>query len=164
MLTYDFSPLLRTAIGFEHLARQAEAAAHHDEAMSYPPYNIEKFGEDVYRITLAVAGFCEDELTIEHKDNALIVNGQSTKNKDEPSFLHKGIATRDFLHKFELADYVRVTGANLSDGLLSIDLKREIPEEKKPRRIEIKNEAPQSLLGRAKKLIGSSNKDKNKVA
>lgn len=160
MLTYDFTPLLRTAIGFDRLARQAEAAAHYEEATGYPPYNIEKYGEDRYRITLAVAGFKENDLEIELKHNTLSVSGKIDKPESEDAFLHKGIATRDFVHKFDLADYVLVTGANLSDGLLTIDLLREVPEEKKPRQIEIKSEAPQSLLDKAKKLIESPKKDK----
>lgn len=149
MLSYDFSPLFRTAIGFERLARQAEAAAHHEDAASYPPYNIEKSADDRYRITLAVAGFCEDDLNIELKNNTLSVTGKRSRGDDEGEYLHKGIAARDFAHKFDLADYVLVTGANLNDGLLTIDLKREIPEEKKPRQIQIKTEAPQRLLGEA---------------
>jgi len=163
MLTYDFSPLFRTAIGFERLARQAEAAAHHEDAVAYPPYNIEKSGDDRYRITVAVAGFRNDDLDIELKNNTLTVSGKKGHAKDAGDFLHKGIATRDFVHKFDLADYVLVTGANLNDGLLTIDLKREIPEEKKPRQIEIKTEAPEGLIEKAKKLIESPSK-KGKAA
>lgn len=160
MLTYDFAPLLRTAIGFDRLARQLEAAARHDEAAGYPPYNIECSGEDRYRITLAVAGFAEGDLDIEVTENSLVVSGRKADREGEPAYLYKGIATRDFSRRFELADFVQVTGANLSDGLLTIDLKRELPEEKKPRRIAIKAEAPKGLLEKARKLIEPAAKKK----
>lgn len=164
MITYDFSPLLRTAVGFERLARQAEAAARLDDAAGYPPYDIETAGEDHYRVTLAVAGFTPSELEIETKDNSLTVTGRKAeKDKEkEPAstYLHRGIAHRGFTRRFSLADHVRVTGANLADGLLTIDLVREIPEAMKPRRIEIKGEAPTGLLAKAKALIeGPGRKD-----
>jgi molecular chaperone IbpA len=158
MLTYDFTPMLRTVIGFDHLARQFEAAAQYDDD-AYPPYNIESAGEDRYRITFAVAGFAESELGIEVRENTLFVSGQKAEQGDDnASYLFKGIATRNFVRKFELADHVRVTGANLHDGLLTIDLLREVPEEKKPRQIAIKVEAPVGLLDKAKKLISPSKK------
>lgn len=154
MLTYDFAPLLRTAIGFERLARQAEAAARFDDTDGYPPYDIEAAGEDHYRITLAVAGFSSGELEIETQDNTLTVTGRKAEKQGETTgYLHKGIASRGFARRFSLADHVRVTGANLADGLLTIDLVREIPEAMKPRRIEIAGEAPASLLAKAKRLI-----------
>lgn len=160
MLSYDFSPLLRTAIGFERLARQAEAAARADADSAYPPYNIETAGEDHYRITLAVAGFSSKELEIETLDNVLAITGKKTEEEGNASYLHKGIASRGFIRRFSLADHVRVTGANLADGLLTIDLVREIPEAMKPRRIEIAGEAPTSLFAKAKKLIeGPGRKD-----
>lgn len=160
MLTYDFSPLLRTAIGFDRLARQVEMASRFDEAAAYPPYNIESAGEDQYRITLAVAGFTQSELTLEVKENALTITGHKADKVDESGYLHRGIATRDFVRRFQLADHVLVTNANLSDGLLTIDLVREVPEEKKPRQIQIKSEAPASLIDKAKKLIeGTLKKD-----
>jgi molecular chaperone IbpA len=156
MMTYDFAPLLRTAIGFERLARQAEAAARFEDASAYPPYNIETAGEDHYRITLAVAGFTSGELEIETRDNQLAVTGHKAEKEGESSqYLHKGIASRGFTRRFSLADHVRVSGANLADGLLTIDLVREIPEAKKPRRIDIKGEAPASLLAKVKHLIES---------
>jgi molecular chaperone IbpA len=153
MLTYDFAPLLRTAIGFERLARQAEAAARQDDVNGYPPYDIEAAGDDHYRITLAVAGFRAGELDIETQDNTLTISGKKAEKPEEAGYLHKGIASRGFTRRFSLADHVRVTGANLADGLLTIDLLREIPEAMKPRRIEIAGEAPSSLLAKAKKLI-----------
>lgn len=160
MLTYDFAPLLRTAIGFERLARQAEAAARLDDATAYPPYDIEAAGEDHYRITLAVAGFSSGELEIEAQDNTLTVTGKKADKEGQAQYLHKGIASRGFSRRFSLADHVRVTGANLADGLLTIDLVREIPEAMKPRRVEIKGEAPTSLFAKAKKLIeGPGRKD-----
>lgn len=161
MMTYDFAPLLRTAIGFERLARQAEAAARFDEAGAYPPYNIEAAGDDHYRITLAVAGFAPGELDIETQDSSLTVTGRKAEKDGEATqYLHKGIATRGFTRRFSLADHVRVAGANLADGLLTIDLVREIPEAMKPRRIEIKGEAPASLLSKVKHLIeGPAKKD-----
>lgn len=142
MLAYDFSPLLRTAIGFDRLARQAEAAVRYDDATSYPPYNIESTGEDRYRITLAVAGFIKDELEIEVVENTLVISGRKEDRENGSVYLYKGIAARHFTRKFELADHVFAQGANLSDGLLTIDLKREIPEEKKPRQIEISVASP----------------------
>lgn len=162
MLSYDFSPLLRTAIGFERLARQVEAAAHYDDSAAYPPYNIESPGEDLYRIAIAAAGFDEKELQIEVKGNTLQVSGRKVEKAEEGvTYLHQGIALRNFVRKFELADYVKVTGANFSDGLLTIDLVREVPEELKPRTIQIRSEAPKNLIEKAKKLIGGpSAKDK----
>lgn len=160
MNTYDFSPLLRTAIGIDRLARLAEAAARYDDVSGYPPYNIESSGEDHYRVTLAVAGFSAGEIDIETQENTLTVTGKKPENGEEASFLYKGIGTRNFSRRFSLADHVKVAGANMSDGLLTIDLVREIPEAMKPRRIEIKGEAPMSLFAKAKKLIeGPAKKD-----
>jgi molecular chaperone IbpA len=155
MLTYDFSPLLRTAIGFERLARQVEAAQHYDDTPAYPPYNIESPGDDVYRITIAAAGFEESELAVEVKENTLLISGRKADKgeKADVIYLHRGIAERDFVRKFELADYVKVNGANFADGLLTIDLVREVPDELKPRTIEIRTEAPKSLIDRARKFI-----------
>jgi len=157
MLTYDFSPLYRTAVGFDRLARLVDSALDHESSMTgYPPYNIEQAGDKKYRITLAVAGFSEDDLTIETKENKLTVTGKKTEEKGDEGegYLYKGIAERDFVHSFQLADYVKVTGANLDNGLLTIDLEREVPEEMKPRSIEIKSGAPESLVEKAKKIIG----------
>jgi molecular chaperone IbpA len=136
MNAFDFSPLFRTAIGFDRLASALESANRAD-AGGYPPYNIELTGEDRYRITMAVAGFRADEIEIETKDNMLRVSGRKGSDVADRKFLHRGIANRDFERSYQLADYVRVQGADLRDGLLHIDLMREVPEAMKPRRIEI---------------------------
>ena len=137
MRTIDFSPLYRSVVGFDRLAALLDAAAAGNESTGYPPYNIETVGEDAYRIEMAVAGFRPDELNIEVKENVLTVQGKKAANDDSRRFLHRGLAERNFERRFQLADYVVVTDADLADGLLSISLKREVPEAKKPRRIEI---------------------------
>ena len=140
MRTYDFTPLYRSAVGFDRLANLLESAARTSQEGGYPPYNIETTGENAYRIEIAVAGFSPDELNIEVKENLLTVSGKKTANDDaatQKTYLHRGLAERDFERRFQLADYVIVTDANLSNGLLSIALKRELPEALKPRRIEI---------------------------
>lgn len=136
MRTVDFSPLYRSVVGFDRLAALLETATV-DAASGYPPYNIERTDENAYRVEIAVAGFRPDELGIEVKENLLTVQGRKTANDDQRHFLHRGLAERDFERRFQLADYVVVTEAKLSDGLLSISLKRELPEALKPRRIEI---------------------------
>ena len=136
MRTIDFSPLYRSVVGFDRLAALLDAAAA-GESSGYPPYNIETVGEDAYRIEIAVAGFKPDELNLEVKENVLTVQGKKAANDDSRRFLHRGLAERNFERRFQLADYVVVTDANLQDGLLSISLKREVPEAKKPRRIEV---------------------------
>jgi len=136
MRTVDFSPLYRSVVGFDRLAALLETATA-DAASGYPPYNIGRTDENAYRIEIAVAGFRPDELNIEVKENLLTVQGRKTANDDQRRFLHRGLAERDFERRFQLADYVVVTEAKLSDGLLSIALKRELPEALKPRRIEI---------------------------
>lgn len=139
MRTVDFAPLYRSMVGFDRLAQLLDQAAKAETATNYPPYNIESTGEDAWRIELAVAGFKTDELTIEVKENLLTVSGRKTANDDgtERRYLHRGLAERDFERRFQLADYVIVTDASLENGLLSISLKRELPEAMKPRRIEI---------------------------
>ncbi|WP_292050874.1 MULTISPECIES: Hsp20 family protein [unclassified Brevundimonas] len=139
MRTYDFTPLFRTAVGFDRLARQIETAARSSQETGWPPYNIESTGEDAYRIELAVAGFAPDELNIEAKENLLTVTGKKPPQDEsvQRTFLHRGLAERDFERRFQLADYVVVKGASLNHGLLTIDLQRELPESLKPRRIEI---------------------------
>ncbi|WP_262690110.1 Hsp20 family protein [Kordiimonas aestuarii] len=154
MTRYDFSPLFRSTIGFDRMAGlldTAMKAADHDSG--YPPYDIMQADDDRYRLTLSIAGFSEDELTVEQQDRELVVSGSKNTRDNEASFLHRGIATRDFRRVFQLADHVSVSGANLSNGLLTIDLLREVPEDQKPRRIEIRESAPGSLLGKAKKLL-----------
>ena len=141
MRTYDFSPLYRSAVGFDRLANLLETASRGaGQDTGYPPYNIETTGENAYRIEIAVAGFGPDELNIEVKENLLTVTGRKTANDDaatQKTYLHRGLAERDFERRFQLADYVVVKGADLSNGLLTIDLQRELPEALKPRRIEI---------------------------
>jgi molecular chaperone IbpA len=136
MRTIDFSPLYRSVVGFDRLAQILETATD-DQASGYPPYNIERTDENAYRIEIAVAGFRSEELNVEVKENLLTVQGRKTANDAERRFLHRGLAERDFERRFQLADYVVVTDAQLSDGLLSISLRRELPEALKPRRIEI---------------------------
>ena len=139
MTTFDFSPLFRTSVGFDRLASMLNATHRPEQAGGYPPYNIVSRGENSYQITMAVAGFAEDELKITSEMNQLTVVGE--KSADEESeganYLYRGIATRSFERRFNLADHVRVTGARLDNGLLHIDLEREIPEAMKPRTIRI---------------------------
>ncbi|QDZ02592.1 Hsp20 family protein [Nitratireductor mangrovi] len=134
--TFDFSPLYRSGIGFERMLNALETASRVEAPDNWPPYDIAKTSDDHYRITMAVAGFSEAELDITQEQNLLMVSGQKSGN-DNGQYLHRGIAGRGFERRFELADHVKVTGAGLDNGLLTIDLKREIPEEMKPRRIEI---------------------------
>ena len=151
MRTIDFTPLYRSAVGFDRMANLLESAARTSEAGGWPPYNIETTGENAYRIEIAVAGFKPDELNIEVKENLLTVTGRRTANDGEDrTFLHRGLAERDFERRFQLADYVVVTEAGLNNGLLTIDLKRELPEALKPRRIEI-NTGPALIEGKGKK-------------
>lgn len=135
----DFSPLYRSFIGFDHLAGLIDKASRADKQSSYPPYNVELLAEDKYRITMAIAGFAEEELDIESKQNTLVVTGTKAgnANKTERKFLHQGIAERNFERKFQLGDHVKVIGAFMEHGLLHIDLQREIPEALKPRKIAI---------------------------
>ena len=135
-MTVDLSPLYRTAIGFDRLAGMLENA-NRLESAGYPPYNIEVTGEDEYQITMAVAGFTDDELSIESKQTELTVSGEKAAPEDDRQFLHRGIATRSFERKFQLADHVFVKGARLEHGLLHIELYRELPEALKPRSISI---------------------------
>ena len=143
MRVFDTSPLLRSAVGFDNLARLVESTARAKPSDSaYPPYNIEKTGEDDYRISMAVAGFSEEELDITVKDGTLVISGKAAEKteddeSDQPVYLHRGIAKRAFQRQFHLADTIRVTGASLENGLLHVALVREIPEERKPRQIAI---------------------------
>jgi len=141
MREFDFAPLYRSAIGFDRLMGLLQTAAQGDLGDNYPPYNIEKTGEDSYRITMAVAGFAADEITITAKQNVLTVAG-AKQGDDNGVYLHRGIGARAFERRFDLADFVKVTGAGLENGLLSIALTREVPEEMKPRRIEIQSARP----------------------
>lgn len=133
---FDFSPLFRSTIGFDRLTRLVDAATRTDSG-AYPPYNIEQVGENAYRVTVAVAGFSQDELDVTVKENALLVSGRSKNEDDGSKFLHRGLARRAFERHFQLADHIKVTGASLENGLLHIDLVREIPEAMKPRKVAI---------------------------
>ena len=138
----DYSPLFRSTVGFDRLFSMLDTLAQpENNGQTYPPYNIERTGENAYRITMAVAGFSEDDLSIEARSNVLTVAGAKPEDKTEEKreFLHRGIASRAFERRFQLADYVEVKAAELKNGLLHIDLEREIPEAMKPRKIEIKN-------------------------
>jgi molecular chaperone IbpA len=138
MRTFDFAPLHRATIGFDQIADLMDRVMTNDgPQQTYPPYNIEKTADDAYRISIAVAGFAEADLGVEVKENALIVTAGKADEAQERSYLHRGIATRAFERRFHLADHVRVTGASHADGMLHIDLQREIPEALKPRRIDI---------------------------
>jgi molecular chaperone IbpA len=139
MTTFDFSPLFRTSVGYDRLASLLNSATRLEQGAGFPPYNIQKAGEDRYRITMAVAGFSQDELSITTENNRLVVTGDKAEDQetDDTAFLYRGIATRSFERRFNLAEHVKVTGAKLDNGLLHIELEREIPEAMKPRTIEI---------------------------
>ena len=147
MRTIDFSPLYRSVVGFDRLASLLEAASTETSQAGYPPYNIERVDENSYRIEIAVAGFRPEELNVEVKENLLTVQGRKAANDEARRYLHRGLAERNFERRFQLADYVIVTDANLADGLLSISLKRELPEALKPRRIEINTGASPLIEG-----------------
>jgi molecular chaperone IbpA len=133
MRTFDFTPLYRSTVGFDSLFDMLDNSIRPD----WPPYDIEKLAEDTYRISMAVAGFSADEIALTQQGTTLLVNGQKQPAKDQQSYLHRGIAARDFKQTFSLADHVKVTNATLESGLLRIDLVREVPEQLKPRRISI---------------------------
>lgn len=135
----DFSPLYRSTVGFDRLFTMLDSLGQPENGQTFPPYNIERTGENAYRITMAVAGFAEDDLTIEAKANVLKIAGAKPEDggQDDREILHRGIASRAFERRFQLADYVEVTGAELENGLLHIDLARELPEAMKPRKIAI---------------------------
>ena len=138
MRTLDFAPLYRATVGFDQMADLMDRVLTNDAGtQSYPPYNIEKTADDAYRISIAVAGFTGDELEVEVKENALFVSAKKAEDTEGRKFLHRGIATRAFSRRFHLADHVRVSGAAHENGMLHIDLVREVPEALKPRRIEI---------------------------
>ncbi len=144
MRTIDFTPFTRSVIGFDRLFDMIETATQHEQADTYPPYNIETTGDDSYRITLAVAGFEPEELAITAQPNQLIVSGRRAQN-GTGAFLYQGIAGRAFQRQFSLDDYMRVTSAHLHNGMLAIDLAREVPEAAKPRRIAIANSSGSAL-------------------
>jgi len=135
MRTFDLSPLYRASVGFDNLTRLFDATL--TDVPAYPPYNIAKAGEDAYRITFAVAGFADQDLDVQVENHTLTVRGKASQDATATSYLHRGIAGRSFERKFELADHIHVSGAAMENGLLHIDLKREIPEALKPRKIAI---------------------------
>ncbi|EMD83495.1 Hsp20 family protein [Pacificimonas flava] len=150
MRSFDLTPLLRSSIGFENLSRLAEFAGRSEDGGGYPPYNIEKLGENEYRIQMAAAGFAEDELELTVQDNVLIVSGRAGEETEDREFLHRGIAKRAFERRFQLAEIIKVTEATFENGLLNIGLVREIPEHKKPRKIHIGGkQGPQSIEGQS---------------
>jgi len=150
MTTFDFSPLFRSSIGFDGIPRLLDTAMQAaDRSDGYPPYNIEKADDNHYRISIAVAGFSEDDLEITAKEDTLVVRSKAQDVEDEATYLYRGIAGRAFERKFQLADHIKVVGADLTNGLLHINLEREIPEELKPRSIEIKTSDTKQLFGKA---------------
>ena len=144
----DFSPYYRSTVGFDRLFDLLDTATQFD-APAYPPYNIERTGENAYRIVMAVAGFSENDLNIEVKENALTVSGKRPAEDEKKAYLHQGIAGRNFERRFQLADYMQVKGAKLENGLLSIELERVIPEEKRARRIAIAADKPSVIESKA---------------
>ena len=146
MRHFDLAPLYRATVGFDQLAEMMDRVLANDVAQpGYPPYNIEKTAEDAYRISLAVAGFAEEDLTVEVKDHALVVSARKTDDQEDRTYLHRGIATRAFERRFHLAEHVRVTGATHENGMLHVDLVREMPEALKPRRITITSGANRAV-------------------
>ncbi|NEU14617.1 Hsp20 family protein [Methylobacterium sp. BTF04] len=148
MRTFDFAPLYRSSVGFDRLVALLDQSARVETSMTWPPYNIEKVAEDAYRITMAVAGFSQDEIDLTQHATTLQVTGQKGDPSGEREYLHRGLAARAFRQTFNLADHVTVTGASLENGLLTVDLEREVPEALKPRRIAI---------GDAQAAIGQDN-------
>ena len=135
---FDFAPLFRSTIGFDRLTQLIDAATHTDSGtLSYPPYNIEATGENAYRLTMAVAGFAAEDLDVTAKEGVLLVTGKARKDEDKARYLHRGLARRAFERRFQLADHIQVAGASLDNGLLHVDLVREVPEALKPRKIAI---------------------------
>ena len=151
MHTYDLTPLLRSTVGFDRFYRIVESANRpNDNTPAYPPYDIKKVGDDGYRIIMAVAGFSKSELSISQEQNSLVIKGASGDIDKDATYLHRGIARRAFERNFELADYVNVIAARIENGLLHVDLSQELPEEAKPRTIEIaSNEAGRTLKTKA---------------
>lgn len=145
MSTFDLTPLFRSTVGFDRMMSLLDAAGRSDE-QAYPPYNIEKVGDDAYRITMAVAGFGEDDLTITAQGNALLIAGKQKREEKKSEYLYRGIAGRAFERRFQLADHIKVTGAELANGVLHVDLVREVPEAMKPRTIKVGSAQPKQVL------------------
>ena len=159
MTNFDLSPLYRSTVGFDHLFDMLDQASRVQPA-TWPPYNIERVGEDQYRIVMALAGFEPDEIELVQKENMLLVAGQKHPDPEGIEVLHRGIATRAFRQTFNLADHMKVSGANLENGLLVVDLKREVPEALKPRRIDISSQGGRTAVGqdnRPEQIEGSAN-------
>lgn len=150
----DFSPFYRSTVGFDRLFNLLDSASQQHDTPAYPPYNIERTGEDAYRISMAVAGFSEAELNLETKEGVLTVTGRKAAEEDKRSFLHQGIAGRSFERRFHLDDHIQVTGARLENGLLHVELVREVPEAKRPRQIKIGANG----LSKPKVIEGEANK------
>ena len=141
MRTFDFAPLYRSTVGFDQIANMMDRVLSNDGATpSYPPYNIEKLDDDAYRISIAVAGFSDSDLSVEVREKALIVSARKADEDEDKTYLHRGIATRAFERRFHLADHVQVTGAAHANGMLHIELERQVPEALKPRQIEISSD------------------------
>ncbi len=153
MRQVDFSPLYRSTVGFDRLFNMFDTMTQPESVQAYPPYNIERLGENSYRISMAVAGFSEDEIDIEAQSHQLTVKGEKSREEenDEGDFLYRGIASRSFERRFQLADHVEVVGAQLQNGLLHIELKREIPEEMKPRKIAVQTSKASNTNKRVQK-------------
>jgi molecular chaperone IbpA len=149
---FDFSPLYRSTVGFDRLFDMLDQSTQVEPMTNWPPYNIEKTGEDQYLITMAIAGFSPDEIEVTQKESQLLVIGQKKGSDEGRQYLHRGIATRAFKQTFNLADHVKVVGASLENGLLTVDLKREVPEALKPRRIEITSGTGVKGLGQDNRL------------
>ena len=146
MHTFDLTPLFRTSVGFDRYSRLMDAALTLEQSTKkYPPYNIVKRGENDYNITLAVAGFSESDLEITTQENSLVISGKAEASEEEVEFLHRGIAGRSFERRFQLADHIKVVGAKLENGLLHVEMVREVPERLKPRNIAIRTAESQSL-------------------
>lgn len=147
---FDFSPLFRSTIGFDRLSHMIDESLRVAEQGGYPPYNIEKTGENNYRIAMAVAGFAADEIELVQQENTLVISGAKKEPEQAGAYLHRGIAQRSFERRFQLADFIRVSGARIENGLLHVDLVREVPEAMKPRRIVVDSPAkPQTLEAKA---------------
>ncbi len=164
MMNYDFSPLFRSTVGFDRVLDLLDQASRGQSMTNWPPYNIEKTGEDQYRITMAVAGFSPDEIELVQQENVLLVTGQKHPDPEGVQVLHRGIATRAFKQTFNLADHVKVTGAAMDNGLLTVELKREVPEALKPRRIEITGAKKSFGQDNAPQQIEHDEKTKTKAA
>jgi molecular chaperone IbpA len=153
MTTFDFAPLFRTAIGFDRMARLMDTAMSGADAPSYPPYNIEKTGEETYRLTMAVAGFRPEDLDLVVKENTLAVSGKVNGEGQKSELLYRGIAGRAFERRFVLADHIVVEGADLKNGLLHVALKRVVPEALKPRRVAISGSEPKAVANDGREAV-----------